>query len=45
MIIRAFVFDPNEIVREFLLLVLNKRGYECFAFERVGICAMDLETG
>ena len=45
MILRAFVFEPNDIVREYLLRVLNQRGYECFAFERAGICAMEHEAG
>jgi len=45
MILRAIVFEPDEIVREFLLLVLNNRGYEYFTFERAGVCAMDLEAG
>lgn len=38
MILRATVFEPNELVRGFLMLVLNNRGYECFAFERTGTC-------
>jgi hypothetical protein len=41
--LRAFVFEPDEIVREFLLLALNRRGYELFAFERAGVCAMGCE--
>ena len=45
MILRALVFEPNEMAREFLLQVLNRRGYECFAFERAGICAMNLDAG
>ena len=45
MIFRALVFEPNEIVQGFLLLVLKKRGYECFVFERPGVCVMDLEAG
>jgi len=44
MIFRAFVFEPDEIVRGFLLMALNKRGYEYFAFERAGVCSMDLEA-
>lgn len=43
--LRAFVFEPDDFVREYLLLVLNQRGYECFAFERAGICAMEHEAG
>jgi len=41
--LRAFVFEPDEIVREFVLMVLNRRGYEPFAFERAGVCAMGCE--
>ena len=42
MMLRAFVFEPDENVREFLMLILKKRGYECFTFKRAGICVMDL---
>jgi hypothetical protein len=45
MTFRALIFEPNEAVQRFLLLVLKKRGYECFVFERPGVCVMDLETG
>jgi DNA-binding response OmpR family regulator len=44
MILRAFIFEPDEIVREFLQLVLDRRGYEVFAFERAGVCAMAHEA-
>jgi len=45
MTLRAFIFEAEEIIRDLLLLVFEKRGYECIAFERAGICVMNLESG
>jgi DNA-binding response OmpR family regulator len=45
MILRALVFEPDEMVRELLLMVLDRRGYEVFGFERAGVCTMGSEAG
>ncbi len=39
---RAFVFEDNELVRSFVTLIFEKRGYEVFAFSEASMCPLFL---
>ncbi|NOG83458.1 MAG: response regulator [Planctomycetes bacterium] len=41
---RAFIFDDNELVRSLVSLILEKRGYEVFAFSDATLCPIFLRN-